>query len=270
MGIYVNPGNAAFREVLNSPIYVDKSSLIHYTNSVMNTMSKNMCVSRPRRFGKSIAVNMLVAYYSKGCDSESLFSQLKVSEENRRITAEDKKAENRRRAYLENLNSHNVIRFDVQKFLINAAKADTFIDRIQRVIIKELREEFGEYFDNEQEQYGLYSVLEEIYAHTGIGFIFIIDEWDCVFRLAKNNTTVQKEYLDFLRVLFKESEYVELTYMTGILPIKKYGEHSALNNFEEYSMTDPKGLESYYGFTEEEVREQCEIHGVDYGEIAKW
>ena len=78
MGIYVNPGNTAFKEALNSMIYVDKSGLISYTNSVLNTKQKNLCVSRPRRFGKSMAADMLVAYYSKGCDSEELFTGLKI------------------------------------------------------------------------------------------------------------------------------------------------------------------------------------------------
>ncbi len=91
------------------------------------------------------------------------------------------------------------------------------------------------------------AVNSQIYAHTGTGFVFIIDEWDCVFRLAKEDMGVQKRYLDFLRGLFKGSEYVELAYMTGILPIKKYGEHSALNIFDEYSVTDPKNLGEYYG-----------------------
>ena len=73
MGIYVNPGNSAFKEAVDSRIYVDKSNLISYTNSVLNTKQKKMCVSRPRRFGKSMATDMLVAYYSKGSDSKGLF-----------------------------------------------------------------------------------------------------------------------------------------------------------------------------------------------------
>ena len=113
-------------------------------------------------------------------------------------------------------------------------------------------------------------MLRQIYAQTGQGFIFIIDEWDCVFRLAKERQEVQKDYLDFLRGLFKGQEYVELAYMTGILPIKKYGEHSAINIFGEYSMIDPRDLGEYFGFTEAEVREQCGKQGVDFSEMEKW
>lgn len=260
MGVYVNPGNQAFQETVNSPIYIDKSELIHYTNSVLKTQRKNICVSRPRRFGKSVAADMLVAYYSRGCDSEALFEGLKVSNQN----APD--------AYRANLNRHNVIRFDVQRFLFDESHVPIFIQKIQDVIIRELKAEFQECFDagSGSDPYGLPGVLMQIYACTGSGFIFIIDEWDCVFRLAKDNTEIQKKYLDFLRGLFKGSEYVELAYMTGILPIKKYGEHSAINMFDEYSVTDPKNLGGYFGFTEQEVRQQCEKYDVDFAEMKAW
>ena len=70
MGIYLNPDNKDFQRALNSEIYIDKSELISYTNKVMNTEQQFICVSRPRRFGKSMAANMLTAYYSRGCDSK--------------------------------------------------------------------------------------------------------------------------------------------------------------------------------------------------------
>jgi hypothetical protein len=113
-------------------------------------------------------------------------------------------------------------------------------------------------------------LLEQIFSQTGNGYIFIIDEWDFVFRMAKNRKEAQKEYLDFLRGLFKGAEYVDLAYMTGILPIKKYGEHSAINIFDEYSMISPKNLGEYFGFTEKEVQEQCTQYDIDYTEVEKW
>ncbi len=272
MGIYVNPGNQSFQESVGSMIYVDKSELISYTNSVLKTQRKNICVSRPRRFGKSMAADMLVAYYSRGCDSRELFGGLKAAQENRRAsTCQEQEIEARRmEQYNANLNQHNVIRFDVQRFLFDKSHVQIFIKRIQEVIIKELKEEFWECAVDEHEPYGLPGVLGQIYACTGKGFVFIIDEWDFVFRLAKEDVAAQKKYLDFLRGLFKGSEYVELAYMTGILPIKKYGEHSALNLFDEYSMTDPKSLGGYFGFTEQEVREQCGKYGMDFGDMKKW
>lgn len=271
MGIYVNPGNVPFQEAVNSQIYVDKSELIHYTNSVMQTQRKYICVSRPRRFGKSMAADMLSAYYSKGCDSRELFSRLKVSRGNQDLSAGETENETKQmEAYWANLNQHNVIRFDVQRFLFDESHAKIFINRIQDVVIRELETEFDGFFDREYDLYGLPGVLEQIYARTGNRFVFIIDEWDCVFRLAKENIELQKRYLDFWRGLFKGSEYVELAYMTGILPIKKYGEHSAINIFDEYSVTDPKNLGEYFGFTKKEVWELCKNCDVDYAEMEKW
>ncbi len=253
MGIYVNPGNAAFQEAVNSAIYVDKSGLISYTSRVMNTKQKNLCVSRPRRFGKSMAADMLAAYYSRGCDSAELFAGLKIAEDE---------------GFRTHLNRHDVIRLDVQQFVFQDSHLDIFMGKMQDEVIGELRAEYGN--DLKEDPYGLAGVMRQLYAVTGKKFIFIIDEWDCVFRMAKEREDVQKAYLDFLRGLFKGAEYVELAYMTGILPIKKYGEHSAINIFDEYSMVDAKNLGEFFGFTEEEVKALCRQRGVDYAGMADW
>lgn len=253
MGIYVNPGNTAYKQALNSMVYVDKTSLIAYTNRVLNTNQKNICVSRPRRFGKTMAADMLAAYYSRGCSSAELFSGRNVAKQE---------------SFEDHLNQHNVIRLDIQQFLFHESHLRIFLDKIQEAVIKELKAEYEDCF--ETDQYGLPGVLKQIYAHTGEGFIFIIDEWDCVFRIAKEQKEIQKKYLDFLRGLFKGTDYVELAYMTGILPIKKYGEHSAINVFDEYSMVDSKGLGEYFGFTKEEVEVKCGQYGVDYTELETW
>ena len=254
MGTYVNPGNAAFREAINSRIYIDKTKLILYTNSVLNTTQKNICVSRPRRFGKSMAADMLVSYYSKGCDSAGLFAGQKAEAET---------------SFPSHLNRHNVIRLDIQQFLESRRDQDTFISQIESAVVEELVEEFPS-CTGFRENSRLKTALNKIYNQTGSGFIFIIDEWDCVLRLAKECRDIQKDYLDFLRGLFKGQAYVDLAYMTGILPIKKYGDHSAINIFDEYSMISPKNLKEYFGFTEEEVKEQCARHEVDYAEVQKW
>lgn len=254
MGIYLDPGNEAFRQAVADDIYVDKTEMIALINKKINkSRQKYVCVSRPRRFGKSMAADMLAAYYGKGCDSRDLFAGKKIE---------------RADSYKTHLNKHNVIRLDIQRFLFHPSHLDIFIDKIQEVVIKELEMEYGGCFH--VDSYGLPGVLEQIYAHTKEGFIFILDEWDCVFRFAKERQDVQKAYLDLLRGLFKGAGYVELAYMTGILPIKKYGEHSAINIFEEHSMIDPKDLGGFFGFTEEEVQEQCKEHGVDYAAMEKW
>ncbi len=254
MGIYVDPKNVAFRKALNADIYIDKTELIAYTNDRIDKTDCFLCVSRPRRFGKSMAVGMLVAYYSTGCDSRALFAGKKVEEAP---------------SFAEHLNRHHVIRLDIQRFLETERDLATFIPQIERAVTEELIEAFpvcrGLSLDMR-----LKVVLGKIFQQTEEGFIFVIDEWDCVFRMAKEKKEAQREYLDFLRGLFKGAEYVELAYMTGILPIKKYGEHSALNIFSEYSMVDPKDLGQYFGFTREEVLEQCRLHDMDYEELEKW
>lgn len=254
MNIYVNPGNAAFRRALNSDIYVDKTDLIAVANSRINKTNCYMCVSRPRRFGKSMAADMLAAYYSKGCDSAGLFSGKKAEKEE---------------SYCMHLNRHNVIRLDIQRFLESERDLDGFIKEIEIRVIAELMEGFSDCKGIPSDG-RLKVVLDQIFNQTGSGFIFIIDEWDCVFRIAKERKDIQKEYLDFLRGLFKGSDYVELAYMTGILPIKKYGDHSAINIFREFSMLSPKGLARYFGFTEEEVKALCDQYHVDYDETKKW
>ena len=254
MGIYVNPGNASFQEAINSEIYVDKSGLIAYINGVIRTQQKNLCVSRPRRFGKSMAANMLAAYYSRGCDSSRLFSGLAIEGEE---------------SFPMHLNRHNVIRWDVQRFLESKSGYDRFINDIEDMVIRDLKKEFPECGDF-PEGSRLKTVLDEVYGQTGQGFVFIIDEWDCVFRMAKKREEMQKAYLDFLRGLFKGAEYVDLAYMTGILPIKKYGEHSALNIFEEYSMLDSAELAMFFGFTEEEVHGLCTSTGMDFQDVERW
>lgn len=253
MGIYLNPGNDLFSDTaLHSEIYVDKTMMIEYTNSCLFGESKHICVSRPRRFGKSIAENMLVAYYSKGCDSDALFSHFKISK------APD---------YKEHLNQHNVIHVDIQKFLSRTNGIQELLDFMQKRILKEMRRTFSSV---DSEETSLITVLEDLYSETGEKFIFIIDEWDCVFRIYKNDGASQKVYLDFLRDLFKNQPYVALVYMTGILPIKKYGEHSALNMFDEYSMSNQRQLAEFTGFTEAEVVELCKKYDVKLEDFKHW
>ncbi len=254
MGLYLNPGNEAFRQAVTDDIYVDKTNLIALMNQRLNrSRVKYVCVSRPRRFGKSMAADMLAAYYGKGCDSKELFVGKDIEKEE---------------SFGIHLNQHCVIRLDMQRFLFDELHLDIFIEKMQEAVIRELEVEYGACFV--ADQYGLPGVLGQIYAQTKKGFVFIIDEWDCVFRFAKERQDVQKAYLDFLRGLFKGAEYVELAYMTGILPIKKYGEHSAINIFKEFSMLNPGPLAEYFGFTENEVQGLCERYDIHYEETREW
>ena len=252
MGIYLNPGNKGFWKSVRSEIYVDKTGLIACTNELINTEEQYICVSRPRRFGKSMALKMLAAYYSRGCDSGELFADCKIAGN---------------ASYEEHLNRYDVIYLNMQQFLIEAAPGKV-TEYLEQEVLEELNEEYGKIFSGRN--MGLAAALRKIYAKTDKQFIFLIDEWDCVMRERQDSEALQKQYLDFLRNLLKDQEYVALVYMTGILPVKKYGLHSALNMFREYSMTDQRKFEEYTGFTEEEVEALCRRFGMDFAEAGSW
>ena len=252
MGIYLNPGNQGFWKSIRSEIYVDKTGLIALTNRYLNTEQQYICVSRPRRFGKSMTLNMLAAYYSCGCDSADLFSGFRIEKDE---------------SFRENLNRYDVIFLNMQQFLIRA-KGQEITEYLERSVIEELRESYGEFFSGRIT--GLAEALERIYVKTDRQFIFLIDEWDCVMRERQESEDLQRQYLDFLRNLLKDQPYVALAYMTGILPVKKYGLHSALNMFLEYSMTDQSEFEEYTGFTQEEVKALCIRYNMDFTEMSNW
>ena len=252
MGIYLNPGNRGFWESVRSEIYVDKTGLIAETNKCINTEQKFLCVSRPRRFGKSMTLKMLAAYYSCGCNSKELFAGRSITENP---------------TYKEHLNRYDVVFLNMQQFLIEASSGKV-TEYLEQEVLEELNEEYGTVL--KEREMGLAATFRKIYAKTDKQFIFLIDEWDCVMRERQESETLQKQYLDFLRNLLKDQPYVALAYMTGILPVKKYGQHSALNMFWEYSMTNQKSLEEYTGFTEEEVKGLCGRFGMDFAEASSW
>lgn len=215
MGFYLNPGNDGFQRAVQSEIYVDKTGLIAYTNRCLNTEPQHLCVSRPRRFGKSMTLNMLAAYYSLGCDSKELFSGF--------LIAKDASFDRHR-------NRYDVIYLNMQQFLIET-DGQKVTEYLEQEVLNELLEEYRE---------------------------------------KQSDEAMQKQYLDFLRNLLKDQPYTALSYMTGILPVKKYGEHSALNMFWEYSMTDQNFLEEYTGFTEDEVKKLCQKFDMDVTETGSW
>ena len=256
MGRFVNPNNSAFQNALNAEIYVDKTGLIEATNRFLDTPQAFICNSRPRRFGKSMAANMLAAYYSKGCDSHELFTDLAIG----------KSAD-----YEKYLNQFDVIHVDVQWCLMMAKSAEATINFISKNILKELREIYGNVIADDVEMVA--DALAIISEALGNKFVVIIDEWDVLIRDEATNKIVQEEYINFLRGLFKGVEptkYIALAYMTGILPIKKYKTQSALNNFDEYTMLEPDFLAPYIGFTEAEVKALCEQYHKDFAEVKRW
>ena len=203
MGIYLNPGSDSFLEALRSEVYVDKTGLIAHTNKCLNTKQKFICVSRPRRFGKSMALEMLAAYYSWGCDSKTVFAGLEIEKDE---------------TFEEYLNKYDVIFLNMQQFLIEAKHREV-TEYLEQEVLDELGEEYGEYFKGKD--LGLAAALRRIYAKTKKKFVFLIDEWDCIMRERQEAEEMQRQYLDFLRNLLKDQVYVALAYMTGILPGEK-------------------------------------------------
>ena len=232
---------------------MDKTGLLAYTNSVINTMQGYVCVSRPRRFGKSIAANMLAAYYSRGCDSREMFSGFEIAKKD---------------SFEKHLNQYNTIFLNMQEFLSQSEDIDDMLNLIKKSVLWELLEEYPNlrYFNTEN----LTRTMQDIYNNRKCPFIIIIDEWDCVFRENRMNREAQEKYLDFLRDLMKDKGYIYLAYMTGILPIKKYGTHSALNMFDEFSMLEPGPLAPYVGFTENEVEKLCTDYKISVDEVKSW
>ncbi len=253
MGIYLNPGDDKFRKGYRSQIYVDKSGIISYLNKVFDTENRFVCVSRPRRFGKSMAANMISAYYDRTTTAQTLFQEMSVSHN---------------AGFSEHLGKYDVIQINMQDFLSRAKDIGHLLDMLRKRLLYDLLKEYpnGRYFDMED----LMDVMADIYADTKRLFVIVIDEWDCIFREYREHQDWQNKYLDFLRAWLKDKAYVGLAYMTGILPIKKYGTHSALNMFSEFSMTDAGPLAEYVGFTEQEVKELCEAYRMDFDECKTW
>ena len=251
MGHYLNPGTGLFEMSLRSEIYIDKSRLIEQTNRYIKTQQRYLCVSRPRRFGKSMALDMLAAYYDRMEDTQNIFDKLEICQS---------------QSYDQHLNQYDVLRINMQEFLSASSNVDEMLKLLQARLIKELKERYTEIVEGDN----LVFAMQDIYEKTKCPFVILIDEWDCLFREYQQDQEAQKRYLDFLRLWLKDKEYVALAYMTGILPIKKYGSHSALNMFIEYSMTDPGSLAEFFGFTEEEVAKLCEEYGMDFEEARAW
>ncbi len=257
MGIYLNPGNEGFKKILKNNMYVDKTGLIAFINQTLDTEDMLTCISRPRRFGKTLAAKMLCAYYDKSCASRKLFEGLEIANNP---------------SFEDHLNQYNIIYIDMIWFISHSEKIDRIVSNIQEWVIQELRTAYPGCISDKTKFLAM--ALTEIYQKTHEKFFFIIDEWDALFREAKDHITLQKEFIQFLRGLFKSGPVTDKTiigaYMTGILPIKKYGTESALTDFREFTMAEPDILTPYVGFTEEEILQLCTLYHMDFEKMKMW
>ena len=255
MGIYLNPGYENFRRSLAADIYVDKTMMIDVTNSFIEKGNNYICISRPRRFGKTLAGNMLAAYYSKGCNSSALFSQYKIA---------------RTSGYTKHLNKYNVIQIDMNSEYQMRKKDSSLIMSLTKDIREELMSEYSD-VEFEEDETLARSILR-VYAVKGESFVILLDEYDVLVRENADEELI-KEYLSFLNGLFKSNPLrpaIALAYLTGILPVIRDKVQSKLNNFEEYTILNAGLLGEYVGFTSEEVRDLCNKRGVDYEECSRW
>ncbi len=254
MGVYINTGNAGFQSARNGE-YVDKSELIEVVNRTLCTERRFSCVTRSRRFGKSMAAKMLCAYYDRSCDSRQLFSDLQIASAP---------------SFEKHLNKYPVIYLDITSF-VTRFKDETIIQHINDEIKDDIHEAWPEVPVKEGDD--LMALLIRINQASNEPFIFIIDEWDAICREFKAGTPAMDAYVNWLRRMFKDyaANWVFAgVYMTGILPVKKYKTESALNNFLEYSMVEPRSMAKYFGFTKEEVMTLAAKRGMDFDELEKW
>ena len=255
MGIYLNPGNENFKEAAEANIYVDKTMMIEAVDRIVTGGNKYICISRPRRFGKTMAGNMLCAYYSKGCDSRDLFDGLKIAETP---------------GFEEKLNKYNVIQIDMNSEYQNSRDKKKMIRNMEEEINAEINAVSPNAGIREGES--LARAIQRVFCSTGETFIILLDEYDVMVR-EQVNKELFEEYLSFLNGLFKSNTLkpaISLAYLTGILPVARDKIQSKLNNFREYTILDAGELAEYIGFTDKEVEKLCKAYGMDYEECRRW
>ncbi len=255
MGIYLNPGYENFRRILAAEIYVDKTMMIADMNRFIDKGNNCVCMSRPRRFGKTTASEMLCAYYSKGCDSKELFKELKIADHP---------------SFGEKINRYNVIKLDWNYEYQKAIHKEKVFDRMLERVLRDMEKEFPEIRFTAED--ALADAIEKIYTETGETFVILMDEYD-VFVREKVDDELFEKYLALLNSLFKSSTLrpaISLAYLTGIMPIVRDRVQSKLNNFSEYTILDAGELAEYVGFTADEVKELCRQYDMDYAECRSW
>ena len=238
MGLYLNSDRSLknYEELYRSDYFVDKSLIIERLNKLIGKRSKYLCITRPRRFGKTSVADMVAAYYSKAVDSKDIFDNLNISKVN---------------SYEENLNKYNVINISFNKMPDSGKTYDNYINMIKQSLISDIVKYYPNINPNE------FFTVGDMLESTGDQFIFVLDEWDYIFSkdLFQEN---QDDFLEFLTFLLKDKPYVLLCYMTGVLPIKRYSSGSALNMFDEFTFLKDRRFGEFFGFTTDEVLNLCD------------
>lgn len=239
MGLYLNSRRSytLYQNIANSNYFVDKTKILTELIPLMNTAANCICITRPRRFGKTVMANMLAAFLGKGVDSAGIFDKLEIAQSE---------------LYQKHLNSHHVIFIDFSRVPSGCDNYSEYIGKIKDNLRKDLLAEFSDSeIDIHQD---VLDILTGVFEYDGNAkFTFILDEWDAPFHMKFMSDADKYDYLLFLKNLIKDQPYVEFAYMTGILPIAKYSSGSELNMFMEYTMTNQHKFSNYFGFTQDEV-----------------
>ena len=256
MGIYINAGNENLKEALASEIFVDKSLVLAKLCSLLNTRQKFICVSRPRRFGKTTVRDLMVAFFSKGCDSLDMFSNQKIAHDP---------------CFEENLNKFNVIAIDLGALYNASENRNDVLKNLRKYLLEDFHSEFSDIEFSDEDSVA--DMIQRVYSKTKEKFIIIIDEYDTLTRERVNDSLLE-EYRSFLNSLFKNNELspaISLAYITGILPMISDKVQSKLNNFNiQSTMLMPWGFEEYFGFTKDETEELCKMYGMSFVDCEKW
>lgn len=238
MGTYLNSITpyTLYKSESLSPYFVDKTLMLRELFPYVSAGNRHICITRPRRFGKTIMANMISSFFQKASDSSDVFDSLAISQ------VDD---------YRRYKNQYNVIRIDFSKMPRNCDSYTQYIERIEALLIEDVKEAFPQVKINEADAVG--DILESIFVQCGEKFIFVLDEWDFIFHRDFINEIDKEKYVAFLSNLLKDRPYVVLSYMTGILPIAKYSSGSELNMFAEFTMVNSPMFGEYFGFTDDEV-----------------
>ena len=238
MGTYLNSITPCtlYKSESLSPYFVDKTLMLRELFPYVSAGNRHICITRPRRFGKTIMANMISSFFQKASDSSDVFDNLTISQ------VDD---------YRKYKNQYNVIRIDFSKMPRNCDSYTQYIERIEALLIDDVKEAYPQVKINEADAIG--DILESVFVQCGEKFIFVLDEWDFIFHRDFINEIDKEKYVAFLSNLLKDRPYVVLSYMTGILPIAKYSSGSELNMFAEFTMVNSPMFGEYFGFTDDEV-----------------
>lgn len=238
MGTYLNSITpyTLYKSESLSPYFVDKTLMLRELFPYVSAGNRHICITRPRRFGKTIMANMISSFFQKASDSSDVFDSLTISQ------VDD---------YRRYKNQYNVIRIDFSKLPRNCDSYTQYIERIEALLIEDVKEAYPQVKINEADAIG--DILESVFVQCGEKFIFVLDEWDFIFHRDFINEIDKEKYVAFLSNLLKDRPYVVLSYMTGILPIAKYSSGSELNMFAEFTMVNSPMFGEYFGFTDDEV-----------------